>query len=101
MNFLSNLLNSGILTLAADPTITNDGYWQAQGMKYIGIGIMLFVMALVSLGEALVCMEGVKGVARNPEANSKIRTTMIIGASLVETCAIYTLVLAILLIFVV
>ena len=36
----------------------------------------------------------------DPEAASKIRTSMIIGASLVETCAIYTLVLTILLIFV-
>ena len=88
------------LKMLADANLNNPGYWQAQGQKYIGIGIMLIVMAFVSLGEALVCMEAVKGVSRNPEANGKIRTTMIIGASLVETCAIYTLVLAILLIFV-
>jgi F-type H+-transporting ATPase subunit c len=69
-------------------------------MKDIAIGIMLLVMSIVSLGEAFVCMKGVEGVSKNPEADGKIRTTMIIGTGLVETCAIYTLVLAILLIFV-
>jgi F-type H+-transporting ATPase subunit c len=76
-------------------------YWGAQGQKFIGMGIMLLVMSLVSLGEGFVCAKGVEGVAKNPEAASKIRSTMIIGTALVETCAIYTLVLAILLIFVV
>ena len=88
------------ITTLADATLQNDGYWHAQGPKYIGIGFMLLVMGLVSIGEGLVCAKGVEGVARNPEAGSKIRTTMIIGTSLVETCAIYTLVLAILVIFV-
>lgn len=88
------------LKVLADATISNDAYWQAQGMKYIALGLMLLVMSVVSIGEAMVCTAGVKGVSRNPEAQGKIRTTMIIGTSLVETCAIYTLVLAILLIFV-
>ncbi|MFA6874819.1 MAG: ATP synthase F0 subunit C [Bacilli bacterium] len=104
---MSNLLGN-LLLLAEKPSdeVLKDtaywvAYWQAQGMKYVGIGLMLFTMALVSLGEGFVCMKGVEGVAKNPEADGKIRTTMIIGTGLVETCAIYTLVLAILLIFVV
>ncbi|MBS7383647.1 MAG: hypothetical protein KIG79_00190, partial [Bacilli bacterium] len=36
----------------------------------------------------------------NPEATSKLRSSMILGVSLSETVAIYGLVLAILLIFV-
>lgn len=81
-------------------TVAQDNWYTAEASKYIAIGIMLIVMAAVSVGEAWVCSNGVKGVSRNPEATSKIRSTMIIGTSLVETCAIYTLVLAILLIFV-
>ena len=96
MNYLVNFLR-----VLADFNNESDGYWKAQGMKYLAIGIMLIVMAAVSLGEGLVCKQGVEGVSKNPEAASKIRLTMIIGTSLVETCAIYTLVLAILLIFVV
>lgn len=95
MNFLGNLIK-----LATDGGESAQ-FWQAQGMKYIAIGMMLLVMAAVSIGEAFVCKQGVEGISKNPEAASKIRTTMIIGTSLVETCAIYTLVLAILLIFVV
>lgn len=98
MNLFGNLTN---LLILATYNGESDGFWHAQGMKYLGIGIMLLTMALVSLGEALVCKQGVEGISKNPEAAGKIRTSMIIGASLVETCAIYTLVLSILLIFVV
>ena len=98
MNLFGNLLD--LLTLATFNG-ESDGFWKAQGMKYLAISVMLIVMAAVSLGEALVCKKGVEGISKNPEAASKIRTSMIIGASLVETCAIYTLVLAILLIFVI
>ena len=69
-------------------------------MKYLAIGIMLIVMAFVSLGEALICKNAVDGVAKNPEAADKIRSSMILGVALTETCAIYTLVLAFLIIFV-
>lgn len=78
----------------------SDGFWQAQGMKYLAIGVMLLTMAAVSIGEALVCKNAVEGISKNPEASDKIRGSMILGAALVETCAIYTLVLSILLIFV-
>ncbi len=81
-------------------TFLEDTTGFATGMKYIAIGIICTVMSLVSIGEALVCVNAVKGIARNPEAAGKIRSTMILGCSLVETCAIYTLVLSILLIFV-
>lgn len=82
------------IIMLSDTAITD------TGIKYIAIGIMLLVMSVVSIGEAMVCTKGVEGVSRNPEATSKIRSTMIIGTSLVETCAIYTLVLSIILIFV-
>jgi len=35
----------------------------------------------------------VEGIARNPEASGKIMTTMIIGLALIESLAIYTLVI--------
>ncbi|MFA6861858.1 MAG: ATP synthase F0 subunit C [Bacilli bacterium] len=93
-----NFLADSTATVANSFGAAGDGF--ATGMKYIGIGIICIVMSLVSIGEALVCCNAVKGISRNPEAAGKIRSTMILGCSLVETCAIYTLVLSILLIFV-
>ena len=53
-----------------------------------------------ALGEAWVCAKSVEGMSRNPEMYSKLRTTMILACALVETTAIYSLLVAILIIFV-
>ncbi|MFA6624359.1 MAG: F0F1 ATP synthase subunit C [Bacilli bacterium] len=67
--------------------------------KFFAIGLVSLALVAVGLGEGLVCMAGVKGISKNPEAASKIRTGMIIGCALVETEAIYSLVVMILLLF--
>lgn len=53
-----------------------------------------------AIGEALVCVHAIDGISRNPESYSKLRTTMILGCSLVETTGIYALLVAILILFV-
>jgi len=53
-----------------------------------------------ALGEALVCAKTVEGMSRNPEMYSKLRTSMILACALVETTAIYALLVAILILFV-
>lgn len=53
-----------------------------------------------ALGEALVCAKTVEGMSRNPEMYSKLRTSMILACALVETTAIYALLVAILIVFV-
>ena len=62
--------------------------------------IAIFSSAASSLGEAMVITKAIDGMARNPEASKNLRSSMIIGAALVETCGIYALLVAILLIFV-
>ena len=52
-----------------------------------------------ALGEGLVCSKAIEGMSRNPEMYSKLRTTMILACALVETTAIYSLLIAILIIF--
>ena len=52
-----------------------------------------------ALGEGLVCAKAIEGMSRNPEMYSKLRTTMILACALVETTAIYSLLVAILIIF--
>ena len=60
-----------------------------------------FGMAIGAVGTAIgIAMIGLKaceGTARQPEAGSMIRTTMIIAAALVEAIALYTLVIMIIL----
>ena len=55
---------------------------------------------MTSIGEGFVAGKAVEAIGRNPEAEGKIRSTMILGIALSETCAIYGLLVAILLIFV-
>ena len=68
--------------------------------KYLAIAITMLAVMPSAIGEAFVVSHSVDGIARNPEVYSKLRTTMILGCSLVETTAIYALLVAILMLFV-
>ena len=59
------------------------------------------IMAVMpsAIGEAWVVCHAIDGMSRNPEMYSKLRTSMILGCALVETTAIYALLIAILCIF--
>lgn len=69
-------------------------------MKYLAIAITMLAVMPSAIGEGLVVSHAVDGIARNPDVYKKLRTTMILGCSLVETTAIYALLIAILLLFV-
>ena len=70
------------------------------GMKYLAIAITMLAVMPSALGEGFVVSHAIDGISRNPEVYSKLRTTMILGCSLVETTAIYALLVAILILFV-
>lgn len=57
----------------------------------------LFAIAIAafggSIGMGLGISRAVEGIARNPESSGKIMTTLIIGLALIESLAIYTLVI--------
>ncbi|MDY2727950.1 MAG: ATP synthase F0 subunit C [Candidatus Onthovivens sp.] len=72
----------------------------AEGLKFIAIGLAALSMAGSAIGEGLVVAKAMEGMSRNPEMYGKLRTGMILGCSLVETTAIYALLIAILLLFV-
>lgn len=71
-----------------------------EAMKYLAIAITMLAVMPSAIGEGLVVIHAVDGIARNPDVYKKLRTTMILGCSLVETTAIYALLIAILLLFV-
>jgi len=62
----------------------------------IGIGIAALG---TGIGMGLSVGRAVEGIARNPEASNKIMTTMIVGLALIESLAIYTLVVVLILLY--
>lgn len=77
---------------AQDNTI-GDKAWAAA----IVVGIAAAAGA-VGMGWAIA--KSAEGISRQPEAEGKIRTTLMLGLVFVETAIIYALVIAILIIFV-
>ena len=71
----------------------------AKGLIAIGAGLAVMTGMMTGIGEGFVAGKAVEAIGRNPEAEGKIRSPMILGSALSETCAIYGLLVAILLIF--
>jgi F-type H+-transporting ATPase subunit c len=56
-----------------------------------GMGIAAFG---TGIGQGMAVQKSVEGIARNPEASGKITVTMLIGLAMIESLAIYALVVA-------
>ena len=81
------------VTEDTDDNTLGDKAWAAA----IVVGIAAAAGA-VGMGWAIA--KSVEGISRQPEAEGKIRTTLMLGLVFVETAIIYALVIAILIIFV-
>ena len=68
--------------------------------KYMAVAIAILAVMPSAALEGIICSHTIDGIARNPDAYSKLRTTMILGCALTETTAIYALLVAILILFV-
>jgi len=62
----------------------------------VGMGIAAFG---TGIGEGLAVKGAVEGIARNPSASGKILTSMMIGLAMIESLAIYALVVALIALF--
>ena len=83
------------VALAADGT----GSWIAP-FAVIAAGIGMAIAAgLCGLGQGRAVASAVEAMARQPSAATAIQTAMIIGLALIESLAIYTLVIALILLF--
>ncbi len=68
--------------------------------KAIGAGICMGIGAIgPALGEGNAVSRALEGMARQPEAASNLRTNMIIGCAITESTGIYSLLIAILILF--
>ena len=60
-----------------------------RGLVAIGAAMAVFTGFLTGLGEATVAAHACDAIGKNPEAETKVRSTMILGIALSETCALY------------
>lgn len=78
--------------------IFNEYFVKACAM--LAAGLCMGIGAIgPALGEGNAVSRALEGMARQPEAASNLRTNMILGCAITETTGIYSLVVALLLIF--
>ncbi|MEE0830668.1 MAG: ATP synthase F0 subunit C [Longicatena sp.] len=69
------------------------------GMAVLGAGIAMIAGLGPGIGQGIAASKGAEAVGRNPEAEGKIRSMMVLGIAMAETTGIYALIIALLLIF--
>ena len=68
--------------------------------KALGAGLCMGIGAIgPALGEGNAVSHALEGMARQPEAAGNLRTNMILGCAITETTGIYSLVVALLILF--
>lgn len=66
----------------------------------IGAGIAVLTGIGAGIGIGIATSKACEAIARQPEAEGKIRTTLILGCALAEATAIYGFIIGLLVIFV-
>ncbi len=68
--------------------------------KAIGAGLCMGIGSIApALGEGNAVARALEGMARQPEAASSLRTNIILGCAITESTGIYSLVIALLILF--
>lgn len=67
---------------------------------FLSAGISILTCIGAALSQGFAAGKAVEAVGRNPEAEAKIRTMLIVGDAIAETSSLYSLIISILLIFV-
>lgn len=83
---------------------TNEAAASGSGLKAglvaVGAGLAAIGVIGTGVGQGYAAGKACEAVGRNPEAEGKIRTMLIIGAGIAETAAIYAFVVALIVKFV-
>ena len=71
-----------------------------EGLKYIATAIAIGIGAIgPGIGIGMLAGKALEAIGRNPEAEGKIRTNMILAIAFAEAIAIYALVVALIIKF--
>ena len=75
-------------------------FMEAEAAKFISAAIAIGLGALgPGIGLGLLASKALEAIGRNPEAQGKIQTTMILAIAVTEAVAIYALVIALMILF--
>ncbi len=86
---------------AAEPAAQTQEEGSSIGLKAIAAGIAVGLAAAGgAVGMGLATAKSTESIARQPEAEGKVRTTLMLGLVFIETAIIYALLVVILIIFV-
>ena len=69
------------------------------GCSAIGAGLAMIAGIGPGIGEGYAVGQACAAIGRQPEAQGKIQSTMILGCAIAETTGIYSLVVALILLF--
>ncbi|HMR01505.1 MAG TPA: ATP synthase F0 subunit C [Candidatus Gracilibacteria bacterium] len=73
-----------------------------EALKFLAAGICMGLGALgPGIGEGFVAGKAIEAMARNPKMADKIFSNMLVGMAITESTGIYSLVVALILLFVV
>lgn len=73
---------------------------EVEAAKLIGAALAMGLGALgPGIGLGLLAAKALEAIGRNPEAQGKIQTTMILAIAVTEAIAIYALVVALMILF--
>lgn len=102
IGLLTTLLVLGLTTIAC---AADAGADKAEGLRFFvysavaaGFGIAIAAFGC-GIGQGMAVRGAVEGIARNPDASGKVTVTMLIGLAMIESLAIYALVIALILIY--
>lgn len=71
-----------------------------ENLVTIGAALAVLTGIGTAVGQGMAAAKALEGISRNPEAAGAIRGTLILSLALIETPALYGLLVSILLIFV-
>lgn len=74
---------------------------ELESLKFLGAGLAAFGMLGAAIGVGNIFAAMLNGIARNPAAEPKLAKYVYVGAGLAEAMGIFSLVIAVLLLFVV
>ncbi|MFZ1655019.1 MAG: ATP synthase F0 subunit C [Candidatus Moraniibacteriota bacterium] len=73
---------------------------ELEAAKMIGAALAMGLGALgPGIGLGILASKALEAIGRNPEAQSKVQTTMILAIAVTEAVAIYALVVALMILF--
>jgi len=88
------------LALAAEPAAPTAGLGGFFSYAVMAAGFGMGIAAFgTGLGQGIGIQKAVEGIARNPEASGKITVTLLIGLAMIESIAIYALVVSLIILY--